>query len=128
MTGEVIPEDVERFILQNIDTIAQWEGLLLMRANPESEWDADTVSARLYIDTTEAAELLAHLCAQGFLVKKGGKSPTYRFAPTHPELEPMISQVAALYRQYLIPITNLIHNKPKSRVQQFADAFRIRKD
>ena len=40
----------------------------------------------------------------------------------------MVERVAVLYRQCLIPITNLIHSKAKSRMQEFADAFKIRKD
>jgi 23S rRNA C2498 (ribose-2'-O)-methylase RlmM len=125
---DLIPEDIRQFILQNIDSIAQWEGLLLLRANADTEWTAETISARLYIDPVEAAALLSHLAAQGFLTKSSSKPPGFRFSPKNPELEAMISQMAALYRQYLIPITNLIHGKSKSRIQQFADAFRIRKD
>ena len=40
----------------------------------------------------------------------------------------MVGQVADLYSRYLVPVTNLIHTKKTSRIQEFADAFRIRKD
>jgi hypothetical protein len=36
--------------------------------------------------------------------------------------------LADVYARYLVPVTNLIHAKPKSRVQEFADAFKLRKD
>ena len=39
----------------------------------------------------------------------------------------MVDQVANLYRQYLIPLTTLIHAKPRPRVHEFADAFQWRK-
>lgn len=129
MTDEIIPEDVEQFILQHIDSIAQWEGLILMRADPAQEWNALSLARRLYIGETEAAELLSQLASQGFLsVGSASDAPLYRYAPRSPEFDPMIARVAGLYAQYLVPITHLIHSKPKSRIQKFADAFRIRKD
>jgi hypothetical protein len=39
-----------------------------------------------------------------------------------------VNQVAACYAKYLIPVTNLIHTKPRTRVQEFADAFKLRKE
>jgi hypothetical protein len=40
----------------------------------------------------------------------------------------MIDHVAEVYDRYLIPVTHLIHAKPRTRVHAFADAFRLRKD
>lgn len=40
----------------------------------------------------------------------------------------MVDFLAVIYAKHLGPITNLIHTKPKNRVQEFADAFRLRKD
>ena len=37
-------------------------------------------------------------------------------------------RVAELYARYLIPVTQLIHAKPLTRVQEFADAFKLKKD
>jgi hypothetical protein len=129
MADNIIPDDVKRFILQNIDSIAQWEGLLLLRANPQTEWNKETIAQRLYIRPEEAGELLAKLAAQGFLIISGDSSMlTYRYQPASPDLEHMVTYIAALYRQFLIPITHLIHTKPKARVQKFADAFKLRKD
>jgi hypothetical protein len=39
----------------------------------------------------------------------------------------MIDRLAESYAKQLIPITNLIHGKPR-RIRQFADAFKFRKD
>lgn len=125
---DVIPGDAKQFILKNIDSIAQWEGLLLMRASPDKRWDANTFARDLYIAPDEAARLLRQLHGQGFLEADASSSDLYRYHPSDPESDAMIARVAELYALYLIPITRLIHAKPKTRIQEFADAFRIRKD
>jgi hypothetical protein len=39
-----------------------------------------------------------------------------------------VQRLVQLYDTHLIAITNLIHSKPSaSRIQQFADAFQLRK-
>ena len=39
----------------------------------------------------------------------------------------MVELLAEHYKRHLIPITNLIHAKPR-RIRQFADAFKLKKD
>jgi hypothetical protein len=125
MTDEVIPEDIKQFILQNIDSIAQLEGLLLMRANAHVSWSPETIALKLYIYEMESAQLLAQMLTQDFLTASGG---LYQYKPRSPEMEQMIGRVAELYKHCLVPITHLIHSKPRTKVQKFADAFRIRKE
>lgn len=43
------------------------------------------------------------------------------------ELDGRVGRLEALYRTHLIPITNMIHAKPR-RIREFADAFRFRKE
>lgn len=129
MTDDIITEDVKQFILHHIDSIAQMEGLLLFCADPQKEWNAGTIARALFIGEPEAAVLLARLADQGFIAAaKSGLPSHYHYQPKSSEWKDMVEHVAVLYRQYLIPITNLIHSKSKSRIQEFADAFKIRKD
>jgi len=44
MTDDPIPDDVKTFLLRYIDSIAQLEALLLLRANAELAWSADTLA------------------------------------------------------------------------------------
>jgi hypothetical protein len=127
VADDLIPDDVKIFLLRHIDSIAQLEALLLLRANPELDWSAETLAKRLYITTQETAALLERLHIGGFLIASGSRSPCYRYYPTSRE-PAMIDRVAEIYAKYLIPVTNLIHSKPRTRVQEFADAFKLRKD
>ena len=124
-----IPEEVKQFLLEKIDSIAQWEGLLLMQAAPEKTWNGQEIAQNLYISLEETTQLLADLEARGIIESIKGQTPVlYCYRPCTVELEMLIKHAAELYRRSLIPITNIIHSKSKSRVQKFADAFRIRKD
>lgn len=122
----VIPDDLKKFIFDNIDTIAELEGLLLFHGNAHIQWNAKSISQRLYISEQESTVLLSKLAARGFL--SADEKASYNFQVKQPELAEMVRRLGEIYAQYLVPVTHLVHSKPKSRVQEFADAFRIRKD
>lgn len=124
MSDGVIPDDARQFLLRNIDSVAQWEGLLWLRGHPDTLRDAAAVARHLYISEAETTALLNGLVERHILALEGSQ---YGYAPETPEIDAVIGLCAELYRQYLIPVTKIIHSKPK-RVQAFADAFRIRKD
>jgi hypothetical protein len=125
MADELIPEEVRQFIIDKIDSVAELEGLLLLRNQAEMEWDSATLAQRLYINPQQTEEIFAHLHAQGFLAVKENNLISYIYQPNSPELAKMVNRVAEIYAKYLIPVTNLIHNKPQTRVQKFADAFKF---
>jgi predicted transcriptional regulator len=127
MADDLIPDDVKEFILEILDSVAQLEGLLLLRGNPEAGWKVEELAKRLYIDREQAAKILEHLCTQGLLIVKKAGSTTYHYQPESSELRQMVERLAETYSKYLVPVTNLIHSKPQTRVQQFADAFKIKR-
>jgi len=124
MADDHIPSDLRDFIVRHIDSIAQLEALLLLRAYPDMDWDAKQTAARLYANEPEVAEALARLCADGFLACNEG---VYRYGPQSPEQQATVDGLADAYSRHLIPITNMIHGKPR-RIREFADAFKLRKD
>jgi hypothetical protein len=124
MTEERIPSEVREFILRHIDSIAQLEALFLLRGNPREAWDPKRLSRRLYTSEQETVELLAKLASDGFLrIQEEG----FYYECTEDDQRALVDKLADIYARQLIPVTNLIHAKPR-RVRQFADAFRLRKD
>jgi hypothetical protein len=126
MPDSVIPEDVRGFISKNIDSIAQLEGLLLLRANPAIQYNVRTIAERLYISDEESEWLLHDLHENGLIAKN--QSSEYFYQPQSSELLSMVEKLADIYSRYLLAVTHFIHSKSKSRIQEFANAFRIRKD
>ncbi|HSE87198.1 MAG TPA: hypothetical protein VLJ79_13315 [Candidatus Binatia bacterium] len=128
MESNFIPKDVAQFILEKIDSIAQLEALLLLRSNPEEKWSIGALAGRLYIDEKQTAELLVRLSVQGFVLSSSDEPRLYKYQPSSMELRGMVERLAEIYSKLLVPVTNLIHSKPKTRIQEFADAFKLRKD
>jgi hypothetical protein len=128
MVEELIPDDVRQFILISVDSVAQLEALLLLRNNPQEKWSVREVAKRLYITEQETAPLLTRLCEQNLIVIIGGEPSHYLYQPSSKELARMVDRVAEIYAKHLVPVTNLIHSKPRTRIQEFADAFKLRKD
>ena len=123
MTDDPIPAELRDFILRYIDSVAHLEALLLLRASPDTAWEAAAVAARLYSSAEQAGEVLAQLCDERLLTCENG---LYRYRGQPAEHLAMIDRLADSYAKQLIPITNLIHGKPR-RIRQFADAFKFRK-
>jgi hypothetical protein len=56
MTDDVIPGDLRDFILRHIDSVAQLEALLLLRANPNEDWDVKETATRVLQGTTHFSD------------------------------------------------------------------------
>jgi hypothetical protein len=123
VTHDPLPAELREFLTRNVDSIAQLEALLLLRAAPGTEWTGRDAAARLYVGEQEATEALSHLAVLGLLMHSRGR---FRYAPLSDELARVADLLADSYRHHLIPITNLIHAKPR-RIRQFADAFKLKK-
>jgi hypothetical protein len=123
MPSDTVPDDVRNLILRHLDSVAQLEALLLLRAHPADWWPADTTAGRLYASEGEIVRALARLCADGFLVRE---KDSYRYECSV-EKRASVDRLAEAYSRHLIPVTNLIHAKPRN-IRQFSDAFKFRKD
>jgi hypothetical protein len=124
-----IPEDIRRFVLTSIPSVPFLEALLLMRADPARAWRRDTLAERLYVREKIAETLLADLCAAGMAAPCAAPaSDCYCYRPDGEALRVRIDQLADFYATHLVEITLLIHSSLDRKAQQFADAFKWRKD
>lgn len=128
MGYEFIPDEVREFVLSKIDSVAQLEALLLMRRESGVTWTPLALAQRLYVNEKQTADLLNQLCSDGFIVVKSARPVSYQYQPHNEELEKICDKLDDAYSRYLVPVTNLIHGKSRFRVQEFADAFKFRKD
>jgi hypothetical protein len=129
-----IPEDLRRFVLTSIPSVPFLEALLLMRADPDQPWSRDTLARRLYVREKVAEGLLAELCRLGMAAPwpagadAGPKADTYCYRPREDVLRERIDRLADFYASNLVEVTHLIHSSLDRKAQQFADAFKWRKD
>jgi hypothetical protein len=124
-----IPEDLRRFVLTSIPSVPFLEALLLMRADPEQAWTRDTLARRLYVRDKVADGLLDELCRSGMAAPwPDAGASAYCYRPREDALRERIDRLADVYASHLVEVTHLIHSSLDRKAQQFADAFKWRKD
>ena len=130
MAPPPLPEDIRRFVLTSIPSVPHLEALLLLRSAQEHFWSDSQLAGRLYIGEKVAHALMAELCRSGMTVVRENDDRTYsyRYQPSSPALRLTIDTLAELYARQLVEVTHLIHSKLDRKAQQFADAFKWRKD
>jgi predicted transcriptional regulator len=124
-----LPEEIRRFVLTSIPSVPFLEALLLLRAEPAQQWQTDSLARRLYIRDKTAQGLLDNLCTAGMAVRRAApQQDCYQYQPSSDALRARIDQLAELYARHLVEVTLLIHSSLDRKAQQFADAFKWRKD
>lgn len=126
MGKKTIADDVRRFILTSVPSVPYLEAMLLLRDDSATPWDPFRLARRLYIGEAQALDLLQTL-AQSQVARRG-EDGGFQYAPATPELARAIDGLAQTYAADLLGVTDLIHSRLDKRAQQFADAFRWRKD
>lgn len=126
--GTPIADDIKRFILTSIPSVPYLEALLLLRNETDMPWNSARLAQRLYLSEKAAAALLSGLNDAGAIVADAHMPDCYRFCPVSDSLRVMIDKVANAYASHLVEVTHLIHSKTGKKAQQFADAFKWRKD
>jgi hypothetical protein len=85
------------------------------------------LARRLYVREKTAEDLLADLCRARIAVPCPDAA-SFRYAPADAGLRERIDRLADMYATHLVEVTHLIHSSLDRKAQQFADAFKWRKD
>jgi hypothetical protein len=126
MAGKAIPDNLRRYLLASSLTVPHVEAILLLRHDPQSVWDAQTLASRLYVPERRGKQLLDELVEMQIAASTNAEQFTYR--PHNAELASLLDLLAGAYARQLVEITRLIHTAASPAAEQFAEAFRFRKD
>jgi hypothetical protein len=128
MAGE-IPEHVQRFITDHVDSVELIDVLLLLKRDRSREWTAEEIGQRLYTTARSAANRLEALRASGLAAANDGPTRTsYRYAPRDGGLDRAATGLEEAYGTRRTSVINLVFSKPSPGLRSFADAFRLRDD
>jgi hypothetical protein len=124
-------EDVEfsdefcRFIQTTVPAVDAAELLLLLRGKPEAGFSAEEAVAKLGpgITISEASRHLEQFQSKGLVEKVENK---FRYLPNS-VLAPKVDTLAQAYQTRPVTLIRVIYALRDSKIQNFADAFRIRK-
>ena len=126
MSKTTVPDEVRRFILTSIPSVPYLEALLLLRAESAQPWDSYRLAGRLYIGEGQALELLQAMQQAGVVNRR--EDGSFVYSPADAALVEVIAALATTYSQDLVGVTDLIHARLDKRAQQFANAFRWKKE
>jgi DNA-binding IclR family transcriptional regulator len=95
-------------------------------SNSNKPWTVVEVLHQIQSSEQSVSDCLRKFQHEGFLeMTPEGR---FRFAPKAPEMSNMVQELAKSYRERRVAIVELIYKKPQDAIQDFADAFRFRKD
>ena len=124
----VVPLEVQQFVLERIGSIAQLEALLIMRNSPDTWWPSSSMAERLYVSERVCRFELEALKTQELVItRQDDVGVWFRYSPSTGELREFVDRLVYYYAKHLVPISNLIHSKPRTRVHEFAEAFSLKK-
>lgn len=126
--GPTSREQLDRFLVEMIDTVPQLEALLLIWNRRPKKWYASELSRALYISQELAQQVIQHLVQRQLLVTVEGNADSYALRTGSPEMEWLLADLDAMYRRELVRVSNLIHAKAPRAVRDFASAFRIKNE
>ena len=122
------PAEIEQFIAQHIESLAQLELLLLLRHESGRGWTCQELSKQLYVTPDVCASIVQDLERRGFISRDPANNDLYWYRSAGAETDQLIDQLAGLYQQRRVAVITQIYSRPVKNVQTFADAFRLRRE
>ena len=129
MSGETPNrEQIDRFIVDEIDSVPQLEALLLVWNSRPKEWTSDGIARALYVSPDVAQDILRRLVQRRLIAEVSANSGLYVLRLESVEREQLLASLDVVYRRELVRVSNMIHSKASRAVRDFASAFRFKKD
>jgi DNA-binding MarR family transcriptional regulator len=124
-----MPEEhpnVDRFILDEIDSVPHLEALLLLWRNAPKQCSTALIAEQLYITPAQGTAITEDLHRRGLIERAPGTE--FFYDTSDEQRNQLLAAVEESYRRELIRISGIIHSKASPGIRAFADAFRLRKD
>lgn len=118
--------EVDRFVMDRVDSVPHLEALLLLWRERPQAWSAESLARRLWVKPDVARDILQDLVRERLIVAMSG-SDEFSSQPD-PEVDTLLGSLNDIYRAEMIRISTMIHSKPSSAVREFARAFRLKKE
>lgn len=128
MSEKVFSDELEKFIAAEINSLEQLEILLLLSGNPHKWWTATGVYEVIKSSVQSVHDRLNEMADRGLLNKEADSEVRYQFSPKNEQVWKVTSELRDAYKERSVKVVQAIYNKPPDAVQEFARAFRLRKD
>lgn len=126
--GHPSREQIDRFLVDEIDSVPQLEALLLIWNRRPKKWYFSEIARSLYISQDLAAEVIRHLLQHRLVAQVENSPDCYELRIDSEATEELLAGVDAMYRRELVRVSTMIHAKASRAVRDFASAFRFKKE
>lgn len=117
--------EVDRFVLDEIDSVPHLEALMLVWNHRPKAWSAEEMSRALYIPKDRAEQILRDLVQRRMLGISSGDLDCYVYQ-ADAQIDAILEATDQVYRKELVRLSTLIHSKGSQAMREFARAFRFR--
>jgi len=124
--AEPLSPDLLQFIARYIHSVEQLEILCLVSSAPSRPWTVAEVFHEIQSSEKSVTASLRKFEQDGFL--KAKENGTFNFSPATPALTDLVHELSRLYRERSVAIVESIYRRPLQPIENFAEAFRLRKD
>jgi hypothetical protein len=121
-----IPAELRQFIAEHVHSIEQLEILILLGENSTKAWSVSEVFRQIQSSEKSVLNCLEEFRRAGLANSNG--AGLYNFLARDGPLAGTVPALAKAYRERRVSIIECIYEKPRNPIQNFADAFRLRKE
>jgi hypothetical protein len=119
--------DVHALILERIDSVAQLDVLLLLLRDPAKVWTSHTLAKELRVTEPWTNSQLQLLAQYHLAIRVSGTPGGFRYG-ADPVTHVTVQELEKSYQSHPVAVVTLIYTKPNRALQNFADAFKLRKE
>ena len=131
MADDGISPTITQFIEQQVRSVEHLEIILLLGRNPDKAFSVEDVYQEIMSTRDSVHGWLDEMVVHHLAVCNAGAVLAYQFASANAALYETVEQLAAFYKAYPVRVIEAIYRPRKPQTdpaQDFADAFRIRKN
>lgn len=123
-----LPSRIADFIRRYISSLEQLEVLLLLSSSPERRFTVAAAYEQIRSNPDSLRIRLNQLVAHGLVQVETENGESYFYRPATPEMDAVVVELAGIYKERRISVIEHIFAEPPSPIQDFAEAFRLRRD
>lgn len=121
----MLSDRLRAFIHMSVKSVWGLELLLFLRAHDDSPWSVASLTRELRASESVVRGALSLLRAARLIREEA--SGYVQFMPATPELEALVREIADIYATHPVEVCEEIYTLDRN-IQNFADAFRLKKD
>jgi hypothetical protein len=128
MTRIVLPDNVRRFLANDVISVERLDVLLFLYRNATRWWAAPKLGTELEMPPDAVQSHLEHLSTRNLLDVRIAESVIFCFKPLNEELAQLVEAVARAHYQDRDAVGGALTDRhPAEGARLFAEAFRLRK-